>query len=71
MHIASTLPAEALFLETFSCHVRSPIPLRLPLVLAKRLYEEILTQYEETVIPAVPLHAPLSAPSDHNHMKDL
>lgn len=70
MCAASTLPADMLHLEAYSCHVRSPILLRLPPVLANRLYE-ILTLYEETVILAVPPHASLSAPSDNNHVKDL
>ena len=71
MHIASTLPAEALFLEASSCHVSSPTPLRRPLVLAKTLYEKIQIPHEETMIPAVPLNVPLSVPSDLSHKKDL
>ena len=71
MHVASTLSAEALFLEASSCHVSSPTPLRQPLVLAKTLYEKIWIPHEETMILAVPLHVPLSVPSDFNHMKDL
>lgn len=47
------LPAERLLLEAFSHHVSSPFPLRLPLVLEKRLQEEVLTLYEETLTQGV------------------
>lgn len=66
MYAAFTGPAEIL-LEDCSCHVSSPIPLRLPMVLVKRLYEKI---YKETAILPVPLNASLSSPLDHEHMKD-
>lgn len=47
------LPAERLLLEAFGHRVSSSFPLRLPLVLEKRLQEEILTLYEETATQGV------------------